>query len=108
VPQHVIVRILPIKWHPIHIEIKCELLYGGQDLPKVAVDLRCGIYLPIEGFAIDVDMETEFPNTPLFVITCVYGGTSLVDNDSGNETSKLFSPIDEFNQVREGKGEFKK
>jgi hypothetical protein len=60
--------------------------------------------LPVEGFAIDA--ETEFPDNTLFV-TRVYVGTFLAKRDSGNGTSKPFCSVDEFSQVRKGKGKFK-
>ena len=99
-PRCIVECILPVRWHPIHIEVKCELLYNGQDLLEGAADLRCRVDLPVQGFAIDTD--TEFPNTPLFA---VYGGTALVETDSSNNTSKLFSSTDEFGQVHKGKGD---
>jgi hypothetical protein len=40
-------------------------------------------------------------------ITPVYGGTVLVEIDSGNGTSKSFSSVDEFTQVHKGKDEIK-
>jgi hypothetical protein len=101
-PHRVIECILPIRWYSIHIEVKCELLYSGQDARKGAAYLRHRIHLPVQWFAIDT--KTEFPNTLVFVI---YAGTVLVENDFGNETSKLFSSTDEFSQVHKGKGEIK-
>jgi hypothetical protein len=60
--------------------------------------------LPVERFAVD---KEKVSNTPLFERTQVYGRTILVENDSGNETSKPFTSMDKFSQVHKGKGESK-
>jgi hypothetical protein len=89
-PHHTVECIFPVRWHPARVEAKCELLYGGQNLPKGATELRYRIYLLVKAAT---DMETELCITPfkLFIMTHVHGGTVFAENDSGNETSKPFS-----------------
>jgi hypothetical protein len=102
-PHHVVKYILPIEWHHIHIDAKRELLHSVHDIPKGAADLRHRIYLPIEGFAMNV--ETEFPVTP-FKLLRDYEGAILCEIDSGDDTF-TFSSKDELSQVHKGEREIK-